>query len=50
MTLAAVASVVFAIIAAIIVAVKPWPRWDEAPSVYDLIRPLCISAVVGGAL
>jgi uncharacterized membrane protein len=47
---AAVASMVVAIIAAIILAAKPWQKWDEAPSVYDLIRPLSISAVVLGPL
>jgi hypothetical protein len=47
---AAVACVVFAIVAANIMAVKPWVRWDEAPIVYGLIRPVSISAVVIGPL
>jgi hypothetical protein len=47
---AAVASMVVAIIAANILAAKPWQKWDEAPSVYDLIRPLSISVVVLGTM
>jgi hypothetical protein len=47
---AAVVSMVVAIIAAIILAAKPWQKWDEAPSVYDLMRPLSISAMVFGPL
>jgi xanthine/uracil permease len=47
---AAVASIVVAIIAAIILIAKPWQKWGEAPSVDDWIRPLSISLAVLGLL